>query len=303
MNVLIADPASFEAISYLQTNGLKVTYNSTISSAKLIEQIPHFDALMVRSRTKVTKVVLEKGNNLKIIGRIGSGYDNIDTVICKEKKITVVNAPDANSISVAELTVGLIISFLRQLPRAFSSMKEGLWLKDELWGHELSSQTVGIVGYGYVGTKVDKLVSAFGAKTLVYSRSYRTATLPEIFEQCDIITLHLALNPNTKGIITRELLGKMKKSAFILNISRGQIIDEEALYEMLYTKKITGAILDVYNTEPLQADSKWRKLSNVLLTPHIGAATRDALVRASMTVAEDIVRVLNGEKPFNEISY
>lgn len=297
MKILIADPADARAKDLFRQNSIEFDDRPDISALELLNTISSYDGLMVRSRTKVTREVLLAGNILKAVGRIGSGFDNIDVEVCRRKGIAVVNAPDANSIAVAELTVGLMIASLRKLPLAFESMKAGLWIKDELWGAELHGKTVGIVGYGYVGSKVDRLVSAFGATTLIYSRSQQTATLPEIFERSDIVTVHLGLNESTKGIVNSDLLGLLKPGAILVNISRGQILDEQALLAILTGKKIRGAVLDVYTQEPLAADSLFRKLDNVILTPHIGAATVEALSRASMTVAEDIISVLQGRKP------
>ncbi len=297
MKILIADPTDAVARERLKENNFDFDYIPDIMPDDLLSRIGAYEGLLVRSRTKVTQSVIGKATKLKVVARIGSGFDNIDIASCKEKKITVVNAPDANSMAVAELTVCLMIAALRQIPRAIESMRKGEWLKNELWGHELGSQTIGIIGYGYVGTKVDRLVSAFGAKTLIYSRSYQTATLGEIFEKSDIVSVHLALTPETKGLIGRKLFELMKPSAIFINISRGQITDEESLFGMLEGKKIACGILDVFPIEPLSPDSKWRKLPNVILTPHIGAATREALAKASMTVVEDTMAVLGGKKP------
>lgn len=297
MKILIADPTDAVARERLKENNFDFDYIPDITPDDLLSRIGAYEGLLVRSRTKVTQSVIGKATKLKVVARIGSGFDNIDIASCKEKKITVVNAPDANSMAVAELTVCLMIAALRQIPRAIESMRKGEWLKNELWGHELGSQTIGIIGYGYVGTKVDRLVSAFGAKTLIYSRSYQTATLGEIFEKSDIVSVHLALTPETKGLIGRKLFELMKPSAIFINISRGQITDEESLFGMLEGKKIACGILDVFPIEPLSPDSKWRKLPNVILTPHIGAATREALAKASMTVVEDTMAVLGGKKP------
>ena len=297
MKVLICDPADIDAIKYLKKNGLKVDFRPDISASNLLSEVNNYQALLVRSRTKVTKDVIDRGKLLKVIGRIGSGYDNIDIEACKTRKISVINSPDANSQAVAELTVSLIISILRKTELAYRSMREGKWLKNEIWGHELAGKTVGILGYGYVGKRVAKLLRVFDVKLLIYSKNFSTATLEEIFSMSDIVTIHLVLNKHTENLVGINLLNKMKKDAYLINLSRGKIIDEEALYKVISTGKIAGAALDVYRQEPLPVDSKWRKLNNVLLTPHIGAATHEALAKASMTLAEDIVRIYTGKKP------
>jgi len=301
MKILISDKITESALSLLKDSQIDFDYQPEVSFAELTASIPLYDALIVRSRTKVVKEIIDRGKNLKIIGRVGSGVDNIDTEAAQNKHIIVVNAPDANSEAVAELTIGLMLSLLRKLNRAFSSMKEGLWLKKELGGSELCGKTVGIVGYGHIGKKVARLVSAFGANVLVYSRSHQTCTKEELFKQSDIITFHLALNNETKGFINKELITLMKPTAFIINASRGEILDEETLYQMLAEKKIAGAALDVFWQEPLPVESRWRKLDNVILTPHIGASTKEALVRASITVLHDVINVLKGGKPQNQV--
>ena len=297
MKVLICDPADIDAIKYLKKNGLKVDFRPDISASNLLSEVNNYQALLVRSRTKVTKDVIDRGKLLKVIGRIGSGYDNIDIEACKTRKISVINSPDANSQAVAELTVSLIISILRKTELAYRSMREGKWLKNEIWGHELAGKTVGILGYGYVGKRVAKLLRVFDVKLLIYSKNFSTATLEEIFSMSDIVTIHLVLNKHTENLVGINLLNKMKKDAYLINLSRGKIIDEEALYKVISTGKIAGAALDVYRQEPLPVDSKWRKFNNVLLTPHIGAATHEALAKASMTLTEDIVRIYTGKKP------
>src|SRR3989338_6638699 len=297
MKVLICDPADIDAIKYLKKNGLKVDFRPDISASNLLSEVNNYQALLVRSRTKVTKDVIDRGKLLKVIGRIGSGYDNIDIEACKTRKISVINSPDANSQAVAELTVSLIISILRKTELAYRSMREGKWLKNEIWGHELAGKTVGILGYGYVGKRVAKLLRVFDVKLLIYSKNFSTATLEEIFSMSDMVTIHLVLNKHTENLVGINLLNKMKKDAYLINLSRGKIIDEEALYKVISTGKIAGAALDVYRQEPLPVDSKWRKLNNVLLTPHIGAATHEALAKASMTLTEDIVRIYTCKKP------
>lgn len=297
MKILICDPADNDAIDYLKKNGIEVIYNPNISADELVSEVSRFDGLLVRSRTKVTNEVIKKGVSLKLIGRVGAGIDNIDIEGCKKKKIIVVNAPFANSQSVVELTIGIIISLFRKINFADKSMKEGKWVKNEIKGIELTGKTVGIVGYGSIGQKVAKLLECFGCKILFYSRTNRNSSLNDIFEKSDIVTIHMALNSESKGMVGINLLSKMKKEAYLINISRGEIIIEDDLYKILSEHKIAGCALDVYWQEPLPEDSRWRKLENVILTPHIGGLTTDAMKRAGLTVSEDIVRISKDEKP------
>lgn len=301
MQVLISDKIADSSFSIFKDNNIEFDYSPEITPVQLKNKITDYDALIVRSRTKVTQEIIDNGKSLKVIGRAGSGVDNIDTDVCKSKGIIIVNAPDANSQAVAEHAVGLMLALLRHYSKAFSSMRDGLWLKKELGGSELCGKTIGILGYGHIGKKVETLVRAFGAHPLIFSRSHKTVEFKELFEKSDIVSIHLSLNKDTKGCVTKWLLGLMKPSAILVNTSRGEIIDEEALYKALIDKKIAGAALDVYSQEPLPVDSPFRKLDNCLLTPHIGAATRQALEKASITVAEDVVRVLKGEKPKNQV--
>ena len=301
MDILICDPASDSARQYLKDHGFSVTYAPAISSPELLEVINRYRAVMVRSRTKITAEVILRAKNLKVIARIGSGYDNIDIKATRDRQITVVNAPDANSQAVAEMTIGLMLVLLRTIYRAVRSMADGNWLKDELWGTELSGKKVGVLGYGHVGRKVVDLLKAFGAEVAVYSRNYRTCRLEDLFLKCDIVTIHLALNDSTRGLIGERLLNTMKKKAFLINMSRGQVVDEEALFKVLSEKKIAGAALDVFWEEPLPPDSKWRSLPNLIATSHLGAATYEALEKASLSVAHDIVKILKGEQPLNPV--
>ena len=301
MKVLICDPINREAIEFLKRNGIEAVFKPEISFSDLKGEVKQFDAILVRSRTKVTKEIIANGKNLKVVGRVGSGYDNIDIQACRESKITVINAPEANSQAVAEMTVGFIISLIRKMEPAFSSMRSGGWIKNSIWGRELNGLTVGIIGYGYVGKRVVELLKAFGCRILIFSKKFRTSTLEEIFTNSDIVSLHLALNSQTSGFIDKRLLVKMKKDSYLINIARGKVINEDDLYEILQQRRIAGAALDVFWEEPLPAGSRWRKLENVILTPHIGAATNEALKRAGLTVAEDIVRINRGENPKYEV--
>lgn len=301
MNLLISDKIATPAIDLLKEKGINLDYLPDISSQILIEKIALFDGLIVRSRTKVTADVISAGKNLKIIGRAGSGVDNIDIEAAKKRKITVVNTPEANSEAVAELTIGLIINLIRHIHKAHESMKRGEWEKKMFSGTEISGKKVGIIGYGHIGKKVARILSSFGAEILYFGISERNANYETIFSSADIISIHLPLNKQTQNLIDKKFLSMMKKDAYLINTSRGKVMDEDYFYGMLVENKIKGAALDVFWEEPLPSDSKWRKLSNVILTPHIGAATSEALTKAGMCVAEDILRVVNHQKPLYRV--
>ncbi|OGG27073.1 hypothetical protein A2960_02940 [Candidatus Gottesmanbacteria bacterium RIFCSPLOWO2_01_FULL_39_12b] len=295
MKILISDKIDENALSYLKEQKIDVDYLPEITPEELLKSISTYDALILRSRTRVTKEVIESGINLKVIARAGTGLDNIDIKAAEQKNIKVINTPSANVTAVAELTLGLMISLFRKLGLAYTSMKEGLWLKKDLKGSELNGKTIGIIGFGRIGKKVSELLSVFGVEILIYDLQNSTCSLEELFTRSDLITIHVALTPVTRGFINKKLLSLMKPSAFLINISRGEVVDEENLYEALVNKRIAGCALDVFWQEPLSADSRFRKLDNVILTPHIGAATHEALKKASQSVAEDVVRALKGE--------
>lgn len=291
--VLISDKIDQKILSSLKQKSITFDYRPETTAEDLLKIIFDYQGLMVRSRTKVTKEVIAAGKDLKVIGRVGSGLDNIDVVAAKKHKIAVVNAPDGNTKAVVELTIALILSLLRNLGKAYSSMSQGLWIKKELLGSELLGKTVGVVGYGHIGKRVAKLFKAFGAKVYFYSRSKKNTSLPTLFKKSDIVSLHLPLTPKTKNLIDKKLLSLMKPTSFLVNTGRGKTVDEKTLYDFLAGKKIAGAALDVYWEEPLAPGSPWRKLDNVILTPHLGASSKEALTRATTIVINKITKLLN----------
>ena len=301
MKVLIADKIDESSFKILTDHGINYDYSPDISPKSLFTKIGGFDALLVRSRTKVTSEIIDASKNLLAVGRVGSGVDNIDIGACREKGIIVVNAPGANARAVAEHVLGLALSFYRNIPKADAAIRRGDWLKKSLGGNELYGKTVGLVGFGKVGRALKEILDALGVGILIWSRSKKTSSLKELFEQSDIISIHLALNNETKDMIDMKLLAKMKNEAIFINTSRGGVVKEDDLYKILSEKKIKGACLDVFWQEPLGAQSKWTKLENVLLTPHIAGSTKEALKKASQTVISDIVGILAGKKPKNKI--
>ncbi|MCL4363760.1 hydroxyacid dehydrogenase [Patescibacteria group bacterium] len=295
MKVLVADKIDETVLSSYKNQSIVFDYRPEISPSELLTDIGQYDGLLVRSRTKVSQEVIDSGKNLLIIGRVGSGLDNIDTVTAKKQKIKVVNAPDGNTDAVVELTVALMLSLLRNLGQAYTSMSKGLWLKKELRGKELGGKTIGIVGYGHIGRKVARLAKAFGCQVYFYSRTKRNCSLKKLFKNSDLISLHLPLTEATKNLVDRKLLGLMKPSSYLVNVGRGKTVSEKDLYQFLSAKKIAGAAMDVYWEEPLPPDSPWRKLDNVILTPHIGASTKEALTRATTIVVKTVIEFLKSK--------
>lgn len=263
---------------------------------ELVKRIPSYDALIVRSETKVTKDIIEK-SNLKIIGRAGVGLDNIDVEAAKKKGITVVNSPEASTIAVAELAIGSMIAMMRSIPHAHHSMREGKWERSKFLGGELFGKKLGIIGFGRIGREVADRANAFGMQVHVYdpmitaedARESNCAfsELDDLFKKSDIITLHVPLTKDTKNMINESRLQTMKSSAIIVNIARGGIIDEKALYTALKEKKLRGAVLDVYEKEPPESNI-FKDLDNVITLPHLGASTNEAQINAGTVVVEKI---------------
>jgi D-3-phosphoglycerate dehydrogenase len=304
MKVLITDKIVDEAQEILKKN-FEVHFEE-LDNEGILSKIENYDAIIVRSRTKVTKDIIEKGKNLKVIGRAGIGVDNIAVDFATQKKIPVVFAPRGSTQSVAELTMAYILSLARMIPKADRSMKNGKWEKKKFKGMELSGKTLGLVGSGRIGSEVARLAQAFGMRTIacdpyvpseiLEKQCIHCVDLGECLSQSDFVSIHSLLTDETRGMIGEEKLKMMKKTAFIINCARGGIIQEEALYKALTEGWIAGAALDVYEDEPPK-NNKLIELDNVICTPHIGASTGDAQRKAGIITAEQITKVLLGEKP------
>ncbi|MCS7125284.1 MAG: phosphoserine phosphatase SerB [Candidatus Bathyarchaeota archaeon] len=302
IKVLVCDPIDPEGIALLRDAGFEVSVEPDISTEDLKKRVAEFHVLVVRSRTKVTREIIDAGKNLRIIARAGAGVDNIDVEYADKKRVRVICAPEAVATAVAELTMGLMLSLARQIPRADHATKEGKWIKTEIMGWELHGKTIGIVGFGRVGQKVARLAKAFGMKILVCELNNvpehvlkeldaETVPMEDILKRSDIITLHVPLTQETYHMIGKKEIEQMKDGVYIINTSRGQVIDEKALFEALKTGKIAGAALDVYEKEPPN-DFSIVRLPNVVCTPHIGAQTAEAQKCASLIVAQKIVSII-----------
>ena len=307
MKVLVTDKLADEAIEMLKNNGFEVKYKE-LDHNGLLNEIADYDTLIVRSRTKVTADIIEKGasGNLKVIGRAGIGVDNIDVKKATELGIKVVNAPTGSTISVAELAIAHMLALARFIPKADSSMKRGEWLKKQLKGIELHGKTLGLIGSGRIAQHVAKIAKGLGMNVLVYSphctdekaekMGARRATLEEVLRESDFVSLHIPKTEETYHLIDKEKLSLMKPTAYLINCARGGVVDEDALYEFLKEGKIAGAAIDVFEEEPPKG-SKLLELDNVVLTPHIGANTKEAQIRAGTICAEQVMKVLRGEEP------
>ncbi len=311
MKVLVSDPLHQAGIELLQKE-VEVEVATGLSKEELIEKIKDKDALIVRSATKVTREVIEAGKNLKVIGRAGVGVDNIDLKAATERGIIVVNAPTASSITVAELTLGLMIALARNIPQANASLKAGKWEKKKFMGIELRGKTLGVIGMGRIGSQVVKKAKAFEMKCIAYdpyiSKSVAeelgveiAESLDELLKKSDFITLHVPLTDQTRHLINKEAIEKMKDGVYIINAARGGVIDEQALYEALKSGKVAGAALDVFEKEPPEGNPLLT-LDNFIGTPHLGASTQEAQRLAATIVCEDVLKVLKGEPPENVVN-
>jgi len=300
IRIHINDPLDEEALSLLKSKpDLNVT-SEHLSSEALAQALKEVDVLIVRSATKVRRDLIEKSTRLKIIGRAGVGLDNIDVAAAKEKGIEVLNTPGASAVSVAELTLGLMISAARHIHKGSIDLKNGQWTKKSLKGHELFEKTLGIIGLGAIGREVAKRAMAFGMKVLAYDPYVKefdkveVVELDDLFARSDFITLHVPLNDATKHLINKESISKMKDGVIIINASRGGTIDEKALYEGLTSGKVLAAGLDVFEIEPPNDELRTKLLSlpNVVATPHIGASTYEGQKRVGIEMAKIILAKL-----------
>ncbi|MEE9268464.1 MAG: hydroxyacid dehydrogenase [Thermoplasmata archaeon] len=302
--VLVTDPLHEEALQALR-QGYDVTVRE-VPSEELPDVIEGFDALIVRSRTKVTREVLTRDAGLRVVGRAGAGVDNIDVEAATERGIPVVNAPGGNSQSVAELAVGLMLSLARRIPEADRTTKAGRWEKTRLRGGELAGKVLGLVGSGRVGSLVAQICQDFGMETVAYDpyvepvaaqeRGVSLASLEQVLKRADFVSVHAALTEETHHLLSGPQLALMKPTAYLVNVARGPIVDEEALVAALEAEQIAGAALDVFEREP-PSGSPLLTMENVVLTPHIGASTDEAQRRTGLLVVEQVTKALEGDVP------
>lgn len=260
-----------------------------ITAEELLLVVPHYDALIVRGRTKVTEEVLNAGSRLKVVGRAGVGVDNIDLAAAKQRGVIVVNAPTATTIAVAELTIGLMLSAARGIPRGNAGLKEGRWLKSEMQGTELWHKTLGIIGFGRIGVATAQRAKAFDMNVIAYD-----PILEELLAQSDIITIHVPLLDATRNMINAESFAQMKPGVILICAARGGIIDEAALLDALNSGKVKVAALDVFATEP-PGLSDLVTNPGVICVPHIGAQTGEAQLRAAEDISTEVLAALNGK--------
>jgi D-3-phosphoglycerate dehydrogenase len=288
----------------LEKNGLKVTYEPEITPEQIAEKIGTFEVVVVRSRTKMTRELVEKADKCQIIARVGIGLDNIDQEAAKEKNIKVINAVEGAITAVAELVIGLMLSMAREIPRADREIRNGNWIKKELMGTELKGKYLGIVGLGNIGKRLGRLARALNMNIIGYDVvpiddefskevGLMKADLDTLLSSADYVSFHVPLLDSTRHMINAEKLKMMKNTARIINTARGGVIDEEALYNSLNDGSLAGAALDVFEVEPATGN-KLITLPNFIATPHMGAQTKEAQLLAANIIAEKIIQVLRG---------
>ena len=311
MRVLIPEKLADPGIKLLKKD-FDVDVRLDLSADELLEKIVAYDGLIIRSATQVTAEVIERADNLKAIGRAGIGVDNIDIEAATKRGVIVANAPESNTVAAAEHTLGLMLAAARRIPAADASLKNGEWKRSAFKGVEVREKVLGLIGLGHVGAIVARGAIGMGMRVLAYDpyvsedrmRSMnveRAETTDEVFENADFVSLHVPRTPQTVGLVNEKSLNKMKPTAYLVNVARGGIVDETALYNALKEGAIGGAALDVFAEEPT-TESPIFSLPNVVVTPHLGASTAEAQDRAGITAAEQVAAALRGEVPVHAIN-
>lgn len=310
MNILIAEPMAAAGIELFQS---QAGWNVVVSNPKeYLNCLPEAEALVVRSAVKVTKEVLEKAPKLRVIGRAGVGVDNVDLAAATAAGVIVMNTPGGNAVSVAEHTIALMLAMARAIPQASASTKSGKWEKKKFLGNEVRSKTLGVLGLGSIGREVVRRARAFEMQIIASDPFVNPQTaadlgvklvdLDTLYAQSDYISLHVAATPETKGMINRDTLAKMKTGVRIVNCARGELIDVEALKEAIESGKVAGAALDVFKPEPPAAEFPLFTLENVIATPHIAGSTEEAQEIVGVRIAEQMVQYLRDGIAINAVN-
>ncbi|MCW4017389.1 MAG: hydroxyacid dehydrogenase [Candidatus Bathyarchaeota archaeon] len=291
--VLISDPLFEQGVKLFEQKGYVVKKAWDLPKSELSAIIGEYEALVVRSATKVTAELIAKGKNLKVIGRAGDGLDNIDVEQAQKQGIAVVSTPHTSSVSVAELAIGHLLALARNIVAGTVTLREGKWLKEELMGTEVNGKTLGILGCGNIGREMKKLARALGMNVLTVDVCVTEEFVPldVMLPQADFLSIHVPLTPHTRNLLSTKEFAKMKDGVVLINCSRGGIVNEDALYNALIKGKVKAAALDVFENEPPK-DNKLLALGNVIATPHVGAQTFEAQSRTSEQIAKKVIEAL-----------
>ncbi|HZC67513.1 MAG TPA: phosphoglycerate dehydrogenase [Nitrospirales bacterium] len=302
MKILVSDILSKQGIEILEKAGLTVDVKTKMAKEEMLCEIRHYEGLIVRSATKVTAEMIAAAGKLRVIGRAGSGLDNVDTAAATKRGIVVMNTPGGNSVTTAEHTLAMIFALARKIPQATASMKGGNWEKDRFMGVELYNKTLGIVGMGQIGGHLAKLAQGMLMNVIAYDpylaeeRARKMGVemmgMHELFRRADIISVHTPLTAETQNIVNAATIATMKDGVRIINCARGGIINEKDLYDSLKSGKVAGAAFDVFEEEPIKPSHPLLTLDNFICTPHIGASTTEAQENVAVGIAEQIVDYL-----------
>ncbi len=298
MKVLITDPIAQEGIDILKSAGLEVEERLGLNPDKLKEVVKDADGLVIRSNTKVTPELVEAAKRLKVVGRAGTGLDNVNIAACNKRGIVVMNTPGGNTNSAAEHTIAMLMSVSRHIPQATASMKAGKWEKKKFLGQEVAGKTLGIIGSGRIGAIVSQIAKGLKMKVMAYDPHINPSIaeklgieltdLDTVLENADYVSVHTPLTSETRGMLNKDLFSKMKKGAIVLNCARGGIVNEKDLYEALTSGRLGAAALDVFEIEPTTLENPLLSLDNFICTPHLGASTREAQENVAVAVARQI---------------
>ncbi len=302
MKVLVSDVLSEVGVKIFQeTPGIEVDVNTGLPPEELKKIIGDYDALVIRSATKVTEDIILAASKLKVIGRAGIGLDNVDIPVASKHGIVVMNTPHGNTVTTAEHTIAMIMALSRNIPQATTSLKDGKWEKKKLRGRELFNKTLGLIGAGNIGSIVADRAKGLKMKVIIYDPYLKPETveelgvesvsLDELLKRSDYFSIHTPKTDETANLINKETIAKMKKGAMLINCARGGIVNEDDLYEALRSGHLWGAAIDVFATEP-PGENKLLELDNFICTPHLGASTNEAQDNVARDVAEQIVAYL-----------
>lgn len=301
--VIVSDPIDPTGVAILERAGLTVDYYPEIDSTELFSKVKDYDVIIVRSRTRINREVIEAAVKAKIIARVGVGLDNIDVKSAEDKGIRVINSSEAAMNAVAELALGCMISLARSITHADKELKNGKWIKKDLIGTELRGKYIGLIGVGNIGRNLGRLARGLRMNVIGYDIypidadyvrevSLIKTDLKTLVESADFISCHVPLTTQTKHMLGAELFSKMKPTTYVVNTSRGAVIDENALYDALKTHKIAGAALDVFEIEP-PVNKKLIDLPNLICTPHIGSQTKESQELAATVIAEKVIQIIH----------
>jgi D-3-phosphoglycerate dehydrogenase len=312
MRVLVSDNLGEIGIQMFQeAEGIDVDVKTGLPPEELKAIVGDYDALVIRSATKVTEDLLEAGKNLKVVGRAGIGLDNVDIPAATKRGVVVMNTPGGNVVTTAEHTISMMLSLTRNIPQGTSTMKAGLWEKKKLQGREVFNKVLGVIGYGKIGSIVADRARGLKMRVVIYDpfvtpeqiekTGFEGVTLEELYKQADYITIHVPKLKNTLGMINKEAFDQMKTGVMIMNCARGGIINEGDLYDAIQSGKVAGAALDVFETEPPK-DNPLLTLDRLICTPHLGASTLEAQTNVAVAVAEQIIDYLQNGTILNAVN-